>query len=274
MPAFPRPRPHPPGRLFSREPVQRILVLIPTYDERESIVRQVTSVRETCPQVDVLVVDDASPDGTGELADALAAGDEHVHVLHRAGKEGLGKAYLAGFAWALDAGYDTLVEMDADGSHRAEDLPALLAVAGEADLVIGSRWVAGGAIENWPPHRKFLSVGGNQYVRVLLGMPVMDATAGFRVYRAEALRHIGLGDVASQGYCFQVDLTWRIIRAGLRVLEVPITFVERDAGQSKMSRDIFVESLRNVTAWGMRYRYEQARGFASTRIPTGRSARH
>ena len=274
MPAIPRPRPHAPGRLLSHAPVERVCVLIPTYNEKDSIVRQVTTVRATCPQVDVLVIDDDSPDGTGRLADDLAEADPAVHVLHRSGKDGLGRAYLDGFAWALEQGYDTLVEMDADGSHRPQDLPAVLAAAPDADLVIGSRWVPGGGIENWPPHRRALSVGGNQYVRMLLGMPVMDATAGFRAYRAEALRHVGLTEIASQGYCFQVDLTWRFVRAGLRILEVPITFVERDAGASKMSRDIFVESLRNVTAWGVRYRYDQARGFLSSRARPGGSARH
>jgi len=273
MPAVPRPRPHAPGRLFSHAPVERIVVLIPTYNEKDSIVRQVTTVRAICPQVDVLVIDDDSPDGTGRLADSLAEADPAVHVLHRGGKDGLGRAYLDGFAWALEQGYDTLVEMDADGSHRPLDLPAVLARVPEADLVIGSRWVAGGSIENWPPHRRFLSVGGNQYVRMLLGMPVMDATAGFRAYRAEALRHVALGEIASQGYCFQVDLTWRFVKAGLRIVEVPITFVERDTGASKMSRDIFVESLRNVTAWGMRYRYDQARGLLSSRARPGGSAR-
>jgi len=253
--------------------VERVVVLIPTYNEKDSIVRQVTQVRAVCPHVDVLVIDDASPDGTGDIADTLAETDPAVHVLHRTGKDGLGRAYLAGFAWALDRGYDTLVEMDADGSHRPQDLPAVLAAAPTADLVIGSRWVAGGDIENWPPHRLFLSVGGNQYVRMLLGMPVMDATAGFRAYRAEALRHIGLDDIASQGYCFQVDLTWRVVRAGMRIVEVPITFVERDAGDSKMSRDIFAESLRNVTAWGVRYRYDQVRGLLSSRRSGGSAHR-
>ncbi|MDO5627323.1 MAG: polyprenol monophosphomannose synthase [Mobilicoccus sp.] len=270
---LPRPRPARPGRLFSRRPVERTVILIPTYNERESIERQVRGVREVAPEVDVCVIDDASPDGTGAIADALAASDDRVHVLHRSGKNGLGAAYLAGFAWALERGYDTLVEMDADGSHRPEDLPAVLAATPDADLVIGSRWVAGGDIRNWPPHRVLLSVGGNQYTRLLLGMPVMDATAGFRAYRAEALEHIGLTDVASHGYCFQVDLTWRVVRAGLRIVEVPITFVERDAGASKMSRDIFVESLRNVTAWGMRYRGEQARALAGALTRRVRAAR-
>ena len=159
------------------------------------------------------MLDDNSPDGTGEVADALAAADPQVHVLHRAGKEGLGAAYLAGFGWALDAGYDAVVEMDADGSHRPEHLPAMLAAAEHADAVIGSRWVRGGSVVNWPLHRKALSVGGNLYVKVLLGMPVNDATAGYRVYRVEALRAMGLDDVESLGYCFQTDLTWRAVKA-------------------------------------------------------------
>lgn len=273
MPDIPRPHRHAPGILLSREPVRRIVVLIPTYNEMGSIRRQVEGVRAACPQVDVLVIDDNSPDGTGQLADELAAADPQVRVLHRAGKEGLGKAYLAGFRWALEQGYDTLIEMDADGSHRPEDLPAVVAAAPEADLVIGSRWIRGGAIENWPPHRLALSVGGNQYVRMLLGIPVMDATAGFRAYRAEALARIGLDNIESTSYCFQVDLTWRAVRAGLKIIEVPITFVERDAGDSKMRSDTFVESLWNVTAWGARYRYEQARELTSTLRRQGRAAR-
>lgn len=257
MPTFLRP--HAQGRLLSTAPVERILILIPTYNEIDSLERQVRGVREAAPQVDVLVIDDNSPDGTGDLAERLAAEDDHIHVMHRTGKEGLGRAYLAGFAWGLERGYDTLVEMDADGSHRPVDLPKVLAAAPTADLVIGSRWVPGGSIENWPWHRKALSVGGNQYVHLLLGIPVGDATAGFRAYRAEALHRIGLDKVASHGYLFQVDLTWRAIQENLKIVEVPIRFVERDAGQSKMSRDIFVESLRNVTAWGVRYRYDQVR---------------
>lgn len=242
-----------------RGPLDRVVVLVPTYDERENLPRLVTQVRAAVPEVEVCVIDDASPDGTGDVADALARDEPGVHVLHRAGKEGLGKAYLDGFAWALERGYDAVVEMDADGSHRPEDLRSLLTAATDADVVIGSRWVDGGAVVNWAPHRRALSVGANAYVRVLLGMPVRDATAGFRLYRAEALRRMGLRDVASQGYCFQVDLTWRAVRAGLRVVEVPIVFVEREIGTSKMSRDIVVESLRNVTAWGVAHRTRQAR---------------
>jgi len=190
----------------------------------------------------------------------LAAVDGQVHVLHRAGKQGLGAAYLAGFAWALDRDYDVVVEMDADGSHRAQDLPRLLARIDTADLVLGSRWVRGGKVVNWPLQRQLLSRGANLYTRVMLGIPLGDATGGFRAYRADLLRSLALGDVASQGYCFQVDMAWRAVRAGARVVEVPITFVERELGVSKMSRDIIVEALLNVTRWGMHERSRQVAG--------------
>lgn len=243
----------------TRPPIERVAVLIPTYNERDTLPVIVTRLREVVPEADLVVLDDNSPDGTGAVADALAASDPKVSVLHRAGKEGLGAAYLAGFEWALAQGYDAVVEIDADGSHRPEHLPALLAAAADADAVIGSRWVPGGSVVNWPMHRKALSLGGNIYVKVLLGMPVNDATAGFRVYRADALRTMGLDDVASQGYCFQTDLTWRAVRAGLTVVEVPITFVEREVGDSKMSRDVMTESLRLITGWGVRHRADQVR---------------
>jgi len=242
-----------------RPAIGKIVVLIPTYNERENLSLIVSRLRGAVPEADVLVLDDNSPDRTGAVADRLAADDGQVRVLHRTSKKGLGAAYLAGFAWALDRGYDVLVEMDADGSHQPEQLRSLLEALGDADVVLGSRWVPGGSVVNWPIHRKALSVGGNVYVRVLLGMPIGDATGGFRAYRASALRTLDLQDVASQGYCFQVDLAWRAIRAGLRVVEVPITFVERTIGDSKMSRDIVRESLRNITMWGARYRLGQVR---------------
>jgi dolichol-phosphate mannosyltransferase len=252
----------------ARPPLERVAVLIPTYNERDSLPVIVRRVRQVVPDVDVVVLDDNSPDGTGEVADALAAADPQVHVLHREGKEGLGAAYLAGFGWAMDAGYDAVVEMDADGSHRPEHLPAMLAAAENADAVIGSRWVRGGSVVNWPLHRKALSVGGNLYVKVLLGMPVNDATAGYRVYRIEALREMGLDDVESLGYCFQTDLTWRAVKHGLTVVEVPITFVEREVGDSKMSPDIMKESLRRITSWGVRHRARQVRDLVGgTREP-------
>ena len=242
-----------------RPPIGKVVVLIPTYNERENLPVIVSRLRAAVPEADVLILDDDSPDGTGAIADQLSAEDGQVDVLHRKGKEGLGAAYLAGFARALDNGYDVLVEMDADGSHQPEQLPALLAALADADVVLGSRWVPGGSVVNWPIHRKALSLGGNVYARVLLGMPIGDATGGFRAYRASALRAMDLHDVASAGYCFQVDLVWRAVRRGLVVAEVPITFVERTIGESKMSRDIVQESLRNLTKWGVSYRLGQVR---------------
>ncbi len=259
-----------------REPVTRVAVLIPTYDERENLPGIVERVRASLPDADVVVLDDNSPDGTGAVADRLAASDPHVRVLHRPGKQGLGRAYLAGFELALADGYDAAVEMDADGSHQPEQLPALVAALADADLAIGSRWIRGGEVRNWPAHRKVLSVGANLYTKVLLGMQVNDATAGFRAYRAGALRTMGLDGVESQGYCFQIDLTLRAVRAGLEVVEVPITFVEREVGVSKMGKDIVREALVNVTRWGAEYRYDQVRGALGSlgsrggRAPAGR----
>lgn len=242
-----------------RPPIGSIVVLIPTYNERENLPLIVARLRTAVPEADILVLDDSSPDGTGEVADRLALHDDHVRVLHRERKEGLGAAYLAGFAWALDKDYDVLVEMDADGSHQPEQLRTLLVALAHADVVLGSRWVPGGSVVNWPIHRKALSLGGNIYTRVVLGMPIRDATGGFRVYRASALRTLDLAGVASQGYCFQVDLVWRAVRRGLTVVEVPITFVERAIGDSKMSQDIVNESLKKITMWGVRYRLDQVR---------------
>jgi len=227
------------------------VVIIPTYNEIESLPRQVAGVRATVPDADILVVDDASPDGTGDWAQERTDHDAQVYVLHRTAKQGLGVAYRAGFAWALERGYDVIVEMDADGSHRVEDLPKLLAHASENDLVIGSRWVPGGEVENWPTHRKFLSTNANRYVRLALGIGVKDATAGFRAYSADMLRKLDLDTVESHGYCFQIDMTWRTILAGGTVREVPITFVERDLGASKMSGSIIREALTKVTWWGL-----------------------
>lgn len=241
-----------------RPPIERVAVLIPTYNERENLPLIVARVREGVPDVDVAVLDDNSPDGTGQVADELAVADPKVTVIHRQGKEGLGAAYLAGFRWALDQGYDAVVEMDADGSHRPEDLPAMLEAAKDADLVIGSRYVRGGTVVNWPLSRKAISMGGNLYIRAILGMPVNDATAGYRVYRAGTLRRIGLGDVESAGYVFQTDLTVRTVRAGLRVVEVPITFIEREIGESKMDGDVVKESMRRITGWGLEHRRQQA----------------
>lgn len=238
----------------------RVLVITPTYCERESLPGTLARLRAVAPEVDVLVVDDASPDGTGAAADGLAAGDPQVHVLHRTGRRGLGTAYVAGFAWGLRRGYDVLVEMDADGSHRPEELHRLLdALAAGADLALGSRWVSGGSVRNWPASRQLLSRGGNAYTRVVLGLPMHDATGGYRAYSRRVLEAVHLADVASQGYCFQVDLAWRAVQAGFSVVEVPITFVERELGASKMSRQIVVEALWRVTVWGATRRLATAR---------------
>jgi dolichol-phosphate mannosyltransferase len=232
-------------------------MVVPTYNERDNLAWIVGRLRAATPDVDVLVVDDRSPDGTGKLADELAAADPQVTVLHRTEKAGLGAAYLHGFSVALDRGYDVVGEMDADGSHQPEQLPLLLAALADADLVIGSRWVSGGSVVNWPLSRKVLSVGGNLYARVLLGIPLRDVTAGYRVFRSTTLKAIDLDSVESAGYIFQTDLAFRTLRAGLRVVEVPIEFVERVRGESKMSRDVATESLRRITSWGLRERRRQ-----------------
>ncbi|MEP7090611.1 MAG: glycosyltransferase [Nocardioidaceae bacterium] len=241
----------------------RVLMVIPTYDERENLEWILGRVRAAVPQVDVLVVDDDSPDGTGDLADALAAADPQVSVLHRTEKAGLGAAYLHGFRVALERGYDVVGEMDADGSHQPEQLPLLLAALAEADLVIGSRWVRGGSVVNWPFSRKVLSAGGNVYARLLLGVALRDVTAGYRLFRRTTLETIDLESVESAGYIFQTDLAFRTLRAGLRVVEVPIEFVERVRGESKMSPDVALESLRRITAWGLRERRRQLRDVLS-----------
>jgi len=242
-----------------------VCMVVPTYNEAANLSWVVGRLRETHPDVHVLVVDDASPDGTGEVADRLAFDHERVHVVHRDRKEGLGAAYLHGFRVALDAGYDVIGEMDADGSHRPEQLHRLLGALADADLVIGSRWVPGGRVVNWPLYRQALSRGGNLYVRLLLGLGVRDTTAGFRLYRRETLEKIELETVRSTGYVFQTDLAVRVVRAGLVVREVPIEFVERVRGDSKMGPSVAAESLRRVTAWGLRERADQARRWACSR---------
>ena len=233
---------------------ERVLVAIPTYNEADNVTEIVSRVRAAAPEVDVLVIDDNSPDGTGAIAERLADADDAVHVLHRAGKDGLGAAYIAGFRWASERGYTAVVEMDADGSHQPEELPRLLAALRDADLVLGSRWVPGGEVRNWPLSRKLLSQGGNHYTRIALGLPLADATGGYRVYRMPVLAALPLDTIASQGYCFQVDLAWQTWRQGFRIVEVPITFVERTRGESKMSRAIVAEALWRVTWWAMRSR--------------------
>jgi dolichol-phosphate mannosyltransferase len=231
--------------------IGRVCVCIPTYNEAENIESIVRRTRAAVPDAHVLVLDDASPDGTGAMADRLAADDEQVAVVHRSTKRGLGAAYLDGFRWALDRGFDVVVEMDADGSHAPEELPRLLSALRTADVVLGSRWVSGGEVRNWPASRMALSRGGNAYVRVALGIPLRDATGGYRAYRSTVLKELPLDEVASQGYCFQVDLVWRALRSGFEVVEVPITFVEREYGTSKMSRRIVAEALWRVTGWAV-----------------------
>lgn len=233
----------------------RLAVVIPTYNERDNLASIVSRVHVTMPSADVLIVDDNSPDGTGLIAEHLAYQDSRIHVLHRAQKNGLGAAYMAGFRWALEGGFDVIVEMDSDGSHQPEQLPDLLAALADADLVIGSRWVTGGDVRNWPRSRQLLSKGGNTYARIALGIRLRDATGGYRAYRDTALRRIGLEGVESQGYCFQVDLALRALQAGLTVVEVPITFEERLRGASKMSGAIVAEALWRITCWGMVLRW-------------------
>jgi dolichol-phosphate mannosyltransferase len=251
--------------------MSRPLVVIPTYNERENLADTVARVRTAVPEASVLVVDDASPDGTGALADELASADSAVHVLHRTAKDGLGAAYLEAFAWALERDFDAIVQLDADGSHLPEELPRLLArlegagSAGPADLVIGSRWISGGSIENWPRHRELLSRWGSAYARTVLRLDTRDATAGYRVFRADALRRIRLEDVHTRGYGFQVDMLWHAHQAGLTVVEVPVTFVERIRGRSKMSPAIVLEAMVRVTAWGVRSRFGRRRSTQSAR---------
>lgn len=229
----------------------KILTIIPTYDEIEALPITLDRLQAAVPETDVLVVDDNSPDGTGDYADELAARDSRIHVLHRTAKNGLGGAYIAGFRWGLERGYDALIELDADGSHQPEQLPDLIAALDRADLVIGSRWVDGGGVVNWPLHRKLISRAGSLYSRTLLGLDVRDITAGYRVFRREALESIDFAAVESVGYGFQVDMTFRLARQGRTIVEVPITFVERTLGASKMSGDIVVEAMLNVTRWGL-----------------------
>ena len=232
----------------------KALVVIPTYNEIDSLPGALDRVRGTVPEAHILVVDDSSPDGTGALADARAQADDRIHVLHRTEKNGLGPAYLAGFSWGLTSGYELICEMDADGSHRAEDLALLIQraeMADEPDLVIGSRWVSGGATRGWDAKRVALSRGGNLYINAMLGLRVRDATAGFRVYRASILRRLRLGRVEALGYGFQVNMTKLVADIGGRIVEMPITFLEREAGQSKLSGGIFTEELCLVTKWGL-----------------------
>lgn len=233
----------------------RYLVIIPTYNELQNLPIITAAVRAAAPHVDILVADDNSPDGTGALADSIAAQDPQIHVLHRTAKNGLGAAYIAGFQWGIDNGYTHVIEMDADGSHRAEDLVKLLAAADKgADLVLGSRYVRGGKTVNWPWHRQLLSRGGNMYINIMLGARVRDMTGGFRVFRVDLLPRLNLDTINARGYTFQTEMAWRARKAGATIVEVPITFVERIYGESKMDGNIVKEALLLVTKWGIQHR--------------------
>lgn len=242
-----------------------VLVIIPTFNEAQNIESIVSRLRHSVPHAHVLVVDDNSPDGTGKLADAMADRDEHVHVLHRQGKEGLGAAYLAGFRWGLERGYGILVEHDADGSHQPEQLPSLLVALEHADMVKGSRWVKGGSVVNWPWRREFLSRGGSLYIRLLLGMPYRDITGGFNAFRADVLAKIIDLPIDRRGYGIQRDLTWHAHRAGFRITEVPIEFVEREFGDSKMGGSVVKEAIISTTKMGAQHRWQQLKKFFGRR---------
>ena len=244
------------------------VMVVPTFNEAENIASILRRLRAAQPELDVLVVDDESPDGTGRIADEIAAEDSQIYVEHRDAKGGLGAAYLHGFAWALSRGYEVIGEMDADGSHQPEQLSLLLAALPDADLVIGSRWTAGGSVVNWPTHRMALSRGGNLYVRLLLGIDVRDATAGFRLFRRATLEKIDLTQVRSTGYVFQTDMVTRALQAGLTVTEVPIEFIERERGESKMSGGVAAESLVRITQWGINERRHQMQRMLTRRRDT------
>ena len=239
-------------------PLSKVLVIIPTYNEIENLDTITSRLRVSTPDAHILVVDDNSPDGTGRRADELAASDDHVHVLHRAGKEGLSAAYLAGMTWGLDRDYDVIVEFDADGSHQPEELPRVLDGLRDADMVKGSRWVEGGSVVNWPKSREYLSRGGSAWTRLMLGIPVKDITGGFNAFRADCLRAI-LPHVEAAGFGIQRDLTWHAHRLGYRIAEVPIEFRERELGNSKMGTDVVLEALRKTTMMGIEHRGGQAR---------------
>lgn len=245
----------------------RTLVILPTYNEAENVAHIVARLRRCVPAADILVVDDGSPDGTGEIADALARQDKSVNVLHRPTKSGLGGAYLQGFAWAKRHDYGTVVECDADGSHHPEELNRLMAALLNADMVVGSRWVPGGVVEDWPFSRRALSRAGSAYARAGLRLPLHDVTSGYRAFRATALDRIGLAAIQSEGYCFQIEMLWRAHDAGLTIAEVPITFTDRRLGASKMRGSIVFEAMWRVTVWALQSRTHHV-------VKTQREPRH
>lgn len=247
-----------------RQVSSRALVVLPTYNERESLGRIVTGVLQAAHDIDVLIIDDASPDGTGDIADDLASREPRVTVLHRAGKLGLGTAYIAGFRLAFERGYAFAIEMDSDGSHLPEELPSLLAAArAGAGMAIGTRWMPGGAIVNWPRHRRLISRGGTGFARLALRSGLRDLTSGYRVLSRRCVEQLDLSTIVSEGYAFQVETAWRLERLGCPVAEVPITFVERTTGRSKMSLSIMWEAFSNVLRWGIELRF----GRDSTQAP-------
>lgn len=245
------------------KPSAHTLVIIPTYNERENIALIIGRLHAAVPGAHVLVADDGSPDGTGEIADKLAADDTdgRIHVMHRTEKNGLGAAYIAGFEWALERDYQVIVEMDADGSHAPEQLHRLLdKIDAGADVVAGSRYVPGGSVVNWPRRREILSRGGNIYSQLALGVKIKDITGGYRAYRRVVLETLDLGSIESAGYCFQIDMGWRALQSGFTMVEVPITFTEREFGESKMSGNIITEAFTKVLGWGMTNRWNKLRG--------------
>lgn len=238
---------------LTRPDATQVLVIVPTYNELDSVGQLVNRLFAACgDSVDLLVVDDASPDGTAELVKELAAGPHEIHLIQRPSKQGLGTAYLAGFKWALEREYSGVVEMDADLSHDPKDVPRLLDALEDADLVIGSRYVNDGSVRNWSLLRRLLSRVGNFYARMWLRFPVRDATSGFRAFRTETLENLDLESIRAEGYAFQIETTWRVHRTGGTIVEIPIEFVERTAGRSKMNRTVVVEALGRVTRWGLR----------------------
>ncbi|HEY1824570.1 MAG TPA: polyprenol monophosphomannose synthase [Acidimicrobiales bacterium] len=243
----------------------RTLVVLPTYNEISNVELMLRTLNEVVPECHVLVVDDGSPDGTAKLAHAVGAELGNVDLLERRSKDGLGAAYRAGFAWGLEHEYDHFVEMDCDFSHDPRALPALLTVAEDYDVVIGSRYVPGGQMPNWKLSRQLLSRGGNQYASIMLGLKVTDSTAGFRVYSAAALETIGYRSVTASGYGFQIEMTYRARTNGASIIEVPITFKDRQRGESKMSQAIVVEALVLVTRWAAERWYARGRAFAQRR---------
>ena len=246
----------------------RTLIVIPTYNERENIATLLDQIFAQAPQADILVIDDHSPDGTGQVVDEIAARDQRVHIVHRAGKLGLGTAYLRGFHYAMDEGYDFVFEMDADFSHDPRYLPAFLAVDPSVDLVIGSRYIAGGGTPNWSPLRKFISGGGNTFARLILGLPIHDCTGGYRRYKVAALRRLNLEAISATGYAFQVELAYNIWKSGLTWREIPIIFEDRRVGKSKMSRAIFIEAF----LWVLRTRVTGDRAVRELPPPSGPNA--